>query len=365
MKPIPAIIEQALTPAEERARAAFSALREAENQSAKAEKRAEAARGAVAMRRRELGLALVEVRKQWPERGPKARGWGEYLAREGIEQSTAWRMMDDVGYKAPVEDEISCIEDKTHEIPGPRLVPPAADDFDPAPSRPAARVRAGFDLRLGKWESTLANTGTVDVLVTDPPFSERTHASRVTRHDGHDPAGMTPDFAPWTQADVNAFVEQWSPRVRGWIVCLCDDIMIPWYRAAYVKVGRVDFQPVPCVIQGMSVRVRNDGPSSWTVYAMVGRPRGGGFDAWGTLPGAYVGGAQPGSERGRGKPLWLMDRIVHDYSRENDLVCDPLAGYGITLISAIDQKRRAIGAELDHGAYDEAYRRASIPRESD
>jgi site-specific DNA-methyltransferase (adenine-specific) len=365
VKLVPAIVERALSPAEERARAANSALREAEVQSAKADKRAEAARGAVAMRRRELGLALVEVRQQWPERGPKARFWGEYLAREGIEQSTAWRMMRDVGYGADDQAEISCTDESTHEIPVPRLVQP--DDFDPTPQPPAALPRAGFNLRLGDWRSVLIDAGKVDTLITDHPYGKRTHSSvrEGVREDGYGLEGLGPEYTHWNAADVLHFAQHWSPRTRGWMVALCSHDLIPAWETAYESVGRYGFAPVPCVINGMSVRLGGDGPSSWTVYAMVGRPRSGEFSRWGTLPGAYTGGREPGAEGGRGKPSWLMRALARDYSRPGDLICDPLAGYGATLIAALDEGRRCIGAELDHGAYDEAHRRAAQPRAVD
>lgn len=374
MKPVPAIVEDAREHAMAAVRAAASSLREAEVQSAKADKRAEAARGAVSMRRLELGKALIEARKQWPKRGPNAKGWGEHLAREGIEQSTAWRMMRDAGWTEADDaatdgpgGEFSCDPQPPHEncgARGPRLVPDPPD-FDPVPQPRAALPRAGFDLRLGRWQDALISGGAVDAVIADPPFSKRTHDSRPTRADGVDAAGLAPDFEPWSESDVHEFVAHWSRRARGWLVCLCDDIMIPWYRAAYVAQGRMDFAPVPCVIRSMSVRTRGDGPSSWSVYAMVSRPRGAEFASWGTLPGAYVGDRELGAEGGRGKPSWLMRAIVRDYSRAGDLVCDPLAGYGATLIAALDEGRRCIGAERDHAAYDEAHRRAAQPRAED
>lgn len=370
-KPIPAIVESQHEAEFAAVRATFSALREADVQAEKADKRAEAARGAAAMRRIECGRALMAVRKIWPSRGPNAKGWGEYLAKEGIEQSTAWNYMKLAGH---VGDEFSPADGETPTYADvgidrrPRLVPPPPPDtdFDPVPQPPAALPRPGFDLRLGDWRSALIGEGMVDALITDPPYGERTHRSNFReRADGHDVAGLRPDFAAWTPADVQDFVRQWAPRTRGWIVALTSHDLAPAWEAAYEAAGRYAFAPVPCVIQGMSVRMAGDGPSSWTVYAMVARPTSGAFSRWGTLPGAYVGGRQPGAENGRGKPGWLLDRIVRDYTRANDLVCDPMAGYGSTLISAIDAGRRAIGSEIDHDAYDEAHRRAARPRATD
>lgn len=379
MKPVPAIVEDAREQAMAAVRAAASSLREAEVQSAKADKRAEAARGAVSMRRLELGKALIEARKQWPKRGPNAKGWGEHLASEGIEQSTAWRMMRDAGWTEADDaatdgpgGEFSCDQQRPHENSGARgdlHVVPDAPDFDPVPQPRAALPRPGFVLRLGRWQIALADAGMVDALITDHPYGARTHESSRrlgnAREDGYSLEGLGPEYAHWTVADVMDFAQAWSPRVRGWMVALCSHDLIPAWEAAYEAVDRYSFQPVPCVINGMSVRLCGDGPSSWAIYAMVGRPRSGGFSRWGTLPGAYTGGSETGSEGGRGKPSWLMRALVRDYSRAGDLVCDPLAGYGATLIAALDEGRRCIGAELDHAAFDEAHRRATQPRAAD
>lgn len=58
---------------------------------------------------------------------------------------------------------------------------------------------------------------------------------------------------------------------------------------------------------------------------------------------------EPPADRsgGRGKPEWLMRALVRDYSMPSDLVCDPLAGWGSTLRAALNEGRRAVGAELD------------------
>src|SRR5213076_3011105 len=97
---------------------------------------------------------------------------------------------------------------------------------------------------------------------------------------------------------------------------------------------------IPCVITGMTCRMRGDGPSSWAVYAMVGRPKTRAFASWGTLPGAYVGPRSTESKGGRDKPPWLPEALVRDYTRPGDLVVDPFAGWATTLIAAVRSGRR-------------------------
>lgn len=133
--------------------------------------------------------------------------------------------------------------------------------------------------------------------------------------------------------------------------------LIPAYEDAYRASGRLAFAPVACVISGMGVRMMGDGPSSWTVYLMVARPRTRAMQKWGALPGAYVVKRAIDQGGGRGKPLDLMRAIVRDYSRPGDLVCDPCAGWGHTLIAARAEGRAVLGAEVDAGAHAEAMQR--------
>src|SRR5690606_34553635 len=111
------------------------------------------------------------------------------------------------------------------------------------------------------------------------------------------------------------------------------------------------------------VRLLGDGPSTWTCWIVVARPRSVEFARWGTLPGAYV--LPPGhAERMPvvgGKPLWLMERLVEDYSRPGDLVCDPCCGAGTTLEAALRTGRLAVGGDAMREHAELAAARVSRP----
>ena len=78
---------------------------------------------------------------------------------------------------------------------------------------------------------------------------------------------------------------------------------------------------------------------------MVARPRSKLMATWGCLPGAYEAPKVKGAGMVGGKPLWLMQALVRDYSRPGDLVCDPFVGSGTTAVAALSEGRRFIGAE--------------------
>jgi hypothetical protein len=72
-------------------------MHEAEAAAAEHERKATDSRDAASMRRFEIGKLLIRARAAWPERGPKAKGWGEFLSRVQIDQVTAWRYMQIAG----------------------------------------------------------------------------------------------------------------------------------------------------------------------------------------------------------------------------------------------------------------------------
>lgn len=211
-----------------------------------------------------------------------------------------------------------------------------------------------IDLRRGKWERALRDVSFVDSVITDPPYGEATHeanSERTTRNDNSQESARQIDYEPWTPRIVRRFVKHWSPRCRGWFVVMTSHDLALAYAEALEAAGRYVFAPLPFVSVGSRVRLVGDGPSSWTDWVIVARPRSKEYAAWGTLPGAYI--VPPGhTERGDkgvmgGKPVWLMRALIRDYTRAGDVVCDPCAGDATTLIAADIEGRQGLGAEMD------------------
>lgn len=235
-------------------------------------------------------------------------------------------------------------------------------------AKPIERVSStltAVDLRLGRWQDVLDDVE-VDAEISDPPYSARVHSFVVDeRLDGASSAGLRPEYAAWTPREVHEYVSVRSPLVKGWMVSLTSHDLIPAWEEAHRAAGRLVFAPVACVIRGMSFRKQGDGPASWTVYAIVARPRAKRFMGGWACAGAYVVPSGSESGGGRGKPMWLMQALVRDYSRAGDLVCDPFAGHGTTLAAAVSLGRKAIGAEVDADAHAEALQRLDRPLQTD
>ena len=252
------------------------------------------------------------------------------------------------------------------------------------------------DIRLGRWQDVLTDV-TCDALICDPPYSARTHEASTDealngsgrvhgrayeqRKSADRVAGKRTtigkqqtqwernwlasggerralNYDAWTPDDVRAFVASWAPRTRGWFVAFTSHDLCPVYAEALEAAGRYVFAPLPWFSPGSRVRLSGDGPSSWTCWIMVARPRHAPYAKWGTLPGGYQTTPEACEVVG-GKPIGLMQAIVRDYSRPGDLVCDPFLGSGTTAVAALAEGRRFVGSEQKPEHYEIAKRRIS------
>lgn len=187
----------------------------------------------------------------------------------------------------------------------------------------------------------------VDALIVDAPYSDRTHNGHALgiARDGNFRKEI--NYSAWSPDDVARFVDVWSPLTRGWFVTITDHRLAIHWAAELENSGRYVFAPLPLVEVGSRCRLSGDGPSSWTCWIVVARPKTRMFVTWGTLRGAYVGSEKRGEKPViGGKPTWAMRQIVSDYSRPGDIVCDPCAGGGTTLLAAKLEGRRYIGCDI-------------------
>jgi site-specific DNA-methyltransferase (adenine-specific) len=177
------------------------------------------------------------------------------------------------------------------------------------------------------------------------------------------------DYAAWSLADVLTFIRAWSDSC-GWLLSLTDHVLASVWESAAEDAARYTFSQIACVESGSRIRMTGDGPPQWTTWLAVSRPSSRAFvQAWnakrwahGLAPqGAYVGGTEKKPIVG-GKPLWLMSAIVRDYTAPGDIVCDPCAGGGTTLVAAVEAGRIAIGCEPDAERYGIACKRVREAR---
>lgn len=211
------------------------------------------------------------------------------------------------------------------------------------------------DLRLGRWQSVLADVE-CDALITDPPYSPRVHDGQRT---GSQTRKSTLEYDSISQDYCHEFARHWAMCTRHWAIVFSDHTGSAWWESAWTDAGWYVFAPVIWHRTNPTPRIAGDGPTSAVDYITVARPRRRmdrarigsrtGYYPTQNLPGSCL---VPG-----GKQLDGMRSVVVDYTLPNDLVADPHAGGGTTLLAALIEGRRAVGAECLPEHYEIARKR--------
>lgn len=223
----------------------------------------------------------------------------------------------------------------------------------------------GWELHLADWRSV--DIPQVDAVIEDPPYGERTHAGQrhernrgggnLLSHTGFNYDHLTPD-------DVEELCSRAADICDGWIFEMTSHDLIPAWEESFTKLGRYVFAPLSIVIPGLNVRLAGDGPSNWTIHAVVSRTKR--KKCWSTKPGSYGAGGLDVEIRKQiagTKPVGLMQAIIGDYTDRGDLVLDRFTGSGTTGVAAIRTGRRFFGCERKPEHFAIAVKRLRAARE--
>lgn len=182
----------------------------------------------------------------------------------------------------------------------------------------------------------------VAAVLTDPPYTERTHTkARTPQRDG------ITSFASITDADLRDSLSSMGRVSQGWVVATLD------YRHA------VEFDidpPLGLKVQRLGVWVKTnptpqlsgDRPAQgWESIAYMHRADRRSKWNGGGAHGNYVAPIPPAEGHPTAKPLPLVAQWIRWFTNPGDTILDPFAGSGTTLRAAKDEGRKAIGIELD------------------
>ena len=218
--------------------------------------------------------------------------------------------------------------------------------MDAEPFKPSFVSECGrVTLYQGDCLDIMPHLKCVDSVISDPPFSEKTHAGHdgIAKRGGNDGVARSVlGYSAWGDSEILEVCK--SLPLTGWTCIITDHILARVWEKRLQEVGRCVFYPIPIIVRGRSVRLSGDGPSSWTDWMVPSRTKN--EKTWGTLPGVYEGNRGSIDHMG-GKPLNAMCRIVEDYSREKNTVLDFCMGSGTTCIACLRTGRRFIGIEKD------------------
>jgi site-specific DNA-methyltransferase (adenine-specific) len=213
-----------------------------------------------------------------------------------------------------------------------------------------------IDLHQGRWQDHLDKIGEVQAVITDPPYGARTHqghedGAKQRRQITGQESSRVLGYASLDEAGVQEIVRTLGPHNTGWWAVQTSHDLIPAWESEFWGLGLYCFSPVP--VHQFRPRLLGDGPSSFGQYLVVARPRNAKYgQGWGCLDASYEAPVVRNAGIVGAKPVSLMQQIVRDYSRPGDVVLDPFAGVGSTLIAAQSLARSSIGFEVDSATYE-------------
>ena len=230
-----------------------------------------------------------------------------------------------------------------------------------------------WDLRLGDCLDPIAGLasladGSVDHMICDPPYGERTHTNhRVGSTSAYGRYTSSPSrskdigFDPITNSQMASVAVAAARLVRRWIVTFCEiEQAADWRR--HFEAGGLDYIRTGAWVKpGATPQFSGDRPAAGFEAIVIahrkGRKRwnGGGRHGVWTVP--IVKNHVEDRIHTTQKPLALMEELVADFTDPGDLILDPFAGSGTTGLAAIRLGRRFVGWELSEEYHAIASRR--------
>ncbi|MFJ3957722.1 DNA-methyltransferase [Arthrobacter sp. NPDC090010] len=191
----------------------------------------------------------------------------------------------------------------------------------------------------------------VSSVLTDPPYTDRTHdkaRSRSHKVDGRDiiKSGITA-FTAITEKDLRDILTECGRVAERWVIATMD------YRHA------VEFdQNPPSGLKSQRVgvwvktnptpQITGDRPAQgWEAIAYLHRAKGRSRWNGGGKHGNYVTKIAAPEGHPTAKPLSILEDWVAMFSDPGETILDPFAGSGTTLRAAKNLGRKAIGVELE------------------
>jgi site-specific DNA-methyltransferase (adenine-specific) len=212
----------------------------------------------------------------------------------------------------------------------------------------------------------------VDVVITDPPFSDHVHKKIRSGRNGGQAGISAPvalDFAHLSDATMTACAEHFARLSRRWVLVFSDVESTHLWRAAIVVAG---LEYIRTGIWRKTVHTpqfTGDRPApgyeTFVLAHRKGRKRWNGGGRSGVYDFASEGQGAHGAKRVHEtqKPLALMDALVRDFTERGELVLDPFAGSGTTGAACVRAGRRFVGWEQDERYHALASRRLDATRE--
>lgn len=210
----------------------------------------------------------------------------------------------------------------------------------------------------------------VDLIITDPPY-------KVTTRGGYTSAGGMMLDDKMRKGDVfkenEIKINDWLPKLysvlkdKGHCYIMCNNKNLQSYLNAVAPAG---FQLVKTMIWAKDNKIMSQAYMSQIEFILFLRK--GAFvkiNNCGTsdllsYPNKKTKGIDGNPIHPTEKPIELMETLIENSSKENEIVFDPFMGVGTTCIASVKTNREFIGVELDESYFKIANERINAVKES-
>jgi site-specific DNA-methyltransferase (adenine-specific) len=221
----------------------------------------------------------------------------------------------------------------------------------------------GVTLYLGNCLDILPSMGSVDHIITDPPYEQRMqnlHAEFALRRTDGGPQRKALTFAS-VQELRSPFLDQVRRINSGWLLAFCNVEGVGEWQAAILDRG-LKFKTT-CIWNkpDATPKLNGQGPAlSYECFTTTWC--GSGYARWngGGRRGVFTHCTNNPDRHGEHpteKPLSLMKEIVGLFSNLDETVLDCFMGSGTTGVACAHMGRRFIGIEQESTYFDIACRR--------
>jgi site-specific DNA-methyltransferase (adenine-specific) len=203
----------------------------------------------------------------------------------------------------------------------------------------------------------------VDVVVTDPPYSEHVHSKSrrgltVTHVGGaKDEISERRDlgFDSIAQDQMESAADQFARLARRWVLVFCDVESSHLWRGALVSAGLEYLRTAAWLKLGGAPQFTGDRPAvGFEAIVVAHQP---GKKCWNGGGKAGIYSVPTAIDRNRSgldarvhttqKPVALMEALVLDFTDPGETILDQFAGSGTTGVAALRLGRGFIGFERD------------------
>lgn len=190
----------------------------------------------------------------------------------------------------------------------------------------------------------------VNHVITDPPYEEFVHAPGNRRsYNGGVIVKPAMPFAAITEAERFACAHEFVRLSRGWILVFSALEGVAAWQKLLLAAGARRRTTMVWVKPNVAPKFSGDGPAA-AAEAIVAVWAGQERSIWNCrgMAGVYRDAAERRYRRhSTQKPASLMRQLIADFTQPGELILDPFAGGGSTLLAAAELGRAGLGYEID------------------